>query len=80
MSEKFEGLSKQVKSNLANLSTQDFRTFGIEHIAYIRSSNIRGRALYNLFSADGQKLHTADTMQDAVNIARQRDLEPVTVH
>lgn len=73
-------ISKKVKDNLENLTSQDFRNFGVGHIAYINPGHFNGKDFYTVYAADGKRLYTADTLQDAIHLSRQDDLEPVTIH
>ena len=80
MADKQAAISKKIKNNLEKLTPQDFRNFGVEHIAYIRPVNIQDKDFFVVYSADGKKLHTTDSMDEAIQMARLNDLEPVTIH
>lgn len=64
---------------LRNLSSQDFLTFGVNQIAYVRPVAVMGRIAYGLHAADGSPLTVIDSFEGAVIAARQNDLEPVTL-
>lgn len=64
---------------LRNLSSQDFLTFGVNQIAYVRPVSVMGRIAYGLHAADGSPLTVIDSFEGAVIAARQNDLEPVTL-
>lgn len=62
------------------LSAQDFRTFGVEQVAYIRPILVQNKKAYAIHAADGTPLSVMDTHDTAVIAVRHNDLEPVTVH
>lgn len=64
---------------LKNLSAQDFLNLGQSHIAYVRQAQLDGKTVYAVHEANGKNLFVHESLPMAVTIARQRDLEPVTV-
>ena len=64
---------------LRNLSNQDFLTFGVNQIAYIKPVNVMGREAYTLYAADGAPLAVIDNIESAIMAARQNDMEPITL-
>ncbi len=70
----------RIKKILKTLSAQDFKSFGVHQIAYIKPIKNKTKEGFAIFSADGEKLTVTDTLDKAVVIARQKDLEPVVVH
>jgi hypothetical protein len=62
------------------LSSQDFRNFGVQQLAYIRPVLIQNRTAYAIHAADGTPLSVMDTHDTAIIAVRHNDLEPVTVH
>jgi len=72
--------NRRTKDNLESLTPQDFQSFGLGHIAYIRPCHFNGKDFFTVFAADGNKLYTSDAIEDAVHLSRQDNLEPVTVH
>lgn len=62
------------------LSTQDFRNFGVQEVAYIRPVLVENRKAYAIHAADGTPLSVMDTHDTAVIAVRHNDLEPATVH
>lgn len=62
---------------LKALSVQDFKNFGLQQIAYIRSVSDNTSISYKVHSADGKEILSADTLDIAIVIAKQNDLEPV---
>jgi hypothetical protein len=65
---------------LRGLSPQDFLALGIQQVAYIRPVMIEGAHRFALHAADGTRLAFHDNEALAKALARQNDLEPVTVH
>lgn len=65
---------------LKNLSEKDFQSFGLHHIAYVKPVTVRNNKAYGLYAADGTQLTILDDFNTALVLARQNDLEPVTLH
>ena len=65
---------------LRNLSAQDFLTFGIHQVAYIRPIKVEGQSAWSLHAADGTALTVQNNEHLAAVMARQNDLEPVAVN
>ena len=68
---------------LKNLSTQDFRNFGLHQIAYvrpIRNEEDKTKTLYSIHGADGRHLSVTENIAEAIIMTREYDLEPVIVH
>ena len=72
--------SKSVSELLRSLSAQDFLSFGVEHIAYVRPFEEMGRKAWAIHAADGTRLSILDSRDIAINMVRQNELQPVTVH
>ncbi len=70
---------EQGRQILRNLSHQDFLTFGVNQIAYIKPTNVLGRPVYTLHGADGSALAVMDDYNAAIMAVRQNDMEPVTL-
>ncbi|MCB1841017.1 MAG: DUF1150 family protein [Rhodospirillales bacterium] len=70
-----------VSAMLKNMSTQDFRNLGLEHVAYIRPIEQEGEnKSYALCTADGRQLSIMNSFEEAVLVSLSNKLEPVTVH
>lgn len=65
---------------LRNLSSQDFRNFGIDFIAYVRPVEVENQAAFGLYGADGRLLSLQETGDRAILLAKNNGLEPVVVH
>lgn len=72
--------SPQQPEMLRTLSPQDFLTYGLSHIAYIRPIKVEGQAAWALHAADGTVLTIQNKAGLATVLARQNDLEPVALH
>lgn len=70
---------EKMRGVLKALSTADFRNFGLQRIAYIRSVKTENTSYYQICSADGEELMNAETLALAKVLARQEDLEPIVV-
>ncbi len=80
MSEKNLEVQKDIQSALRNLSTHDFKNFGLNQIAYIRSFENDGALSYAIHDADGEEVAVLTSRDEAIIVSRQKDLEPVIVH
>ena len=65
---------------LKGLSRQDFLSFGVQQVAYIRRVPVEGKVAYAIHAADGTPLSVMDSADEALVSVRHNDLEPVTVH
>ena len=65
--------------NLKNISLQDFLSFGMRDVAYIRPVKIEDATAYAIHAADGTPLSVMETMDNALSAVHQNDLEAVTV-
>ncbi len=79
MSEQNPATKPPLKSALKNLTTQDFKTFGLNQIGYIKRVVNDNNTTYEIHAADGQPIDTARTHDLAVFTARQNDVEPMTL-
>ncbi len=72
--------TKDVRQSILNLSTQDFKNFGLHQIAYIRALHDKDTTTYGVFAADGGTISLTETRNNAIDIARQNNLEMVILH
>ncbi|MGH1374773.1 MAG: DUF1150 family protein [Alphaproteobacteria bacterium] len=79
MSEQNPATKPPLKSALKNLSTQDFKTFGLNQIGYIKRVDNDNKTIYAIHAADGKQIDSANSHELAVFTARQNDVEPMTV-
>ena len=64
------------------LTDEAFLALGIQHLAYMKQTNIGGQVLWSVHAADGSPLTMLDS-DDIVSVQatiRQNDLIPVSVH
>lgn len=64
---------------LRRLSAQDFLSFGVQQIAYIRPVEMNGIPAFAIHAADGTPLAFHADENTARAITRQNDMEPVTL-
>lgn len=64
---------------LRQISEQDFLSLGTGHIAYIKPVQVMNRTAFALHAADGTALTLTDSNESAWALARQNDLDPVTL-
>ena len=72
--------TQRIKNILENLSIQDFKMFGLHQISYIRNFKDDKSSKYAICGADGEEVCIADSLQTAMVVSRQNDLEPVVCH
>lgn len=65
---------------LKNLSSQDFLTFGMHDVAYIRRVYIDGKDGFAVHAADGTPLSVLDSFDEARQIIQHNDLESANLH
>lgn len=62
------------------LSDQDFLSFGLHEYAYVKKISVDNNEAFAIHAADGTPLTIMEDFNSALTVARQNDLEPVTVH
>jgi len=67
-------------TTLKGLSSQDFLTFGIHDIAYVRKIDTQGQEGFAIHAADGTPLSVMDTMDEAIQLIEHNDLASAHVH
>lgn len=65
---------------LKNISSHDFLTFGLHHVAYIRHVYNDGEGAYAIHAADGTSLSVLETLDEALKIIHHNQLEFASVH
>ncbi len=68
------------KQILRALSLEDFLSFGLNQIAYIKPVHVIDKMAYALHAANGKPLAVIQSLEEAIITARQNDMEPVIVH
>jgi hypothetical protein len=61
-------------------ASQDFAQLGIETMAYVKRVASRGASAYVIYAADGTEIVQVDGRADALELLREHDLQPVSVH
>jgi len=64
---------------LKDLDPQDFLTFGVEQIAYIRQTVIDDQDVYAIHAADGTPLSVMESYSDALSAIYTNDLDASTL-
>lgn len=67
-------------AQLRQISNQDFATFGLGHVAYIRPVEVEGSTAFSVHAADGTPLSVMADRETAFAAVLQNDMEPVSVH
>lgn len=72
---------EQIKSAefLKTLSSQDFLSFGMHDMAYIKQVHIDGKDGFAIHAADGTPLSMMETLQEALNVIEHNELESAVV-
>ncbi len=70
--------NKDVRQILRNLSDQDFKFFGMGHLAYIKRVQVSGQSLFAVCGADGTPLSVVDSYDDARSILQHNELSTGT--
>ncbi|HEY7689601.1 MAG TPA: DUF1150 family protein [Dongiaceae bacterium] len=65
---------------LRSMTPTDLAQLGMQWVAYIRPMEVDGAQAYGIFAADGKQLAIVPTRESAIAVARQNDLEPLSVH
>lgn len=65
---------------LKNITAQDFLSFGLHEIAFIKPITVQGKTQYGIYAADGKVLIVLDTQSAALAAILHNNLEPVGLH
>ncbi|MFM2045185.1 MAG: hypothetical protein RLY86_3761 [Pseudomonadota bacterium] len=65
---------------LRQLSPQDFATFGVNDVAYVKPVQVNGLRGFAIHAADGTALAVVTDRLVAAATVRQNDMEAVSVH
>lgn len=65
---------------LRQLSPQDFASFGLDHVAYVRPVTVDDALAFSVHAADGTPLTVLAERDVAFATVRQNDMEPLSVH
>ncbi len=69
------------QQNFVPLADEAFLGLGAQQIAYVKAINLPdGAHAVGIFSADGQPMAAAASVELAQALIRQHDLEPALVH
>jgi hypothetical protein len=62
------------------LSTNDFATFGVDLVAYVKPVTVDGAPTFAIHAADGTPLTVVAGRANAFATVRRHEMEPVSVH
>ena len=62
------------------LSSQDFATFGVDLMAYVKPISLDGNPGFAIHAADGTQLTVVVGRANAFATVRRHEMEPVSVH
>ena len=66
--------------SIVRLAARDFRTLGLEQLAYVKPVTVDGEAAFAVYAADGTEIAVMADREIACAAVRQHDLEPLSVH
>jgi hypothetical protein len=69
-----------VTEKLRELSPTDFALIGMQHLAYIKPTEVNGVSTFAIHAADGTEIGRAPSRDIAFAAVRQHELEPVSLH
>ena len=64
----------------SDMTQNDFKNLGVGDIGYVKRYVVSGKIAYVLHAADGKAIAVQSNQNAAVENARYRDLDLVTVH
>lgn len=67
-------------SSAKPLSQQDFTSFGLEDLAYVKLVDVEGQRMHAIHAADGTPLTVIQGRDLAFATVRQHEMEPMSVH
>ncbi len=65
---------------LRNLTPQDFLSFGVQDVAYIKPVSNNGKTEYVVHGADGTPLSVVSSVSDATMLIHRNDMEKAILH
>ncbi len=66
--------------SIIQLAAQDFKTLGLEQLAYVKPVTLDGKEIFAVYAADGTEIAVMANREIACAAVRQHDLEPLSVH
>ena len=67
-------------TSLKHISQNDWLTFGLEDIAYLRPTVVDGQPVFAIHAADGSQLALAVSRDVGIAAMQQHELEAVSLH
>jgi hypothetical protein len=66
--------------HVRSLASNDFMSFGVDNMAYVKRMLVDGHYVHSVHAADGTPLTVLTERDKAFATIRQHELEPVSVH
>lgn len=73
-------MQNHITESLRQMTPEAFAMMGAPTIAYVRAVTTEEGPAYGLFAVNGQQIGTFAEREHAFIVARQNDLDPVSVH
>jgi hypothetical protein len=73
-------MNTQATTPLKTLSPTDWRSFGLNQVAYLKPLVVNGQAVFAIYAADGSQLALVATREIGFGAMYEHDLEPVALH
>ena len=67
-------------TDIRRLSSNDFATWGLNAVAFVKTIEIEGQLVFAIHGADGHPLGVAPERDLAFSAVREHELEPLSVH
>ncbi|MCB9983763.1 MAG: DUF1150 family protein [Rhodospirillales bacterium] len=71
---------KTLPQNLRNISPQDFLSYGMQGVAYVRKIQVDEREGFAVHAADGTPLSVMDSLQEALYLIHHNDMDSALLH
>ncbi len=65
---------------LRSLSPHELESLGINYIAYVKPITVDGIQAFGIFGANGEQLGISERRDHAIEVIREQDLEPLSLH
>jgi hypothetical protein len=70
----------QKHAQQTTMTRQDLQSWGVDHVAYVKTIEYEGKPAYAIHAADGTQMAIVGKREVAFAAVRQHDLEPVSAH
>ena len=69
-----------IDRTLRGMTHQDLLALGVSHVAYIKSLEQAGETVYGVYGADGAELAVLPSLEAALVVVRDQDMDLITLH